>query len=304
MPLFHNKKTFLKAAQTGNTEEIWHCIVFKIPDSFSINVQDEKGMSAVHHAARAGNTEMLNMLLRRVADPNLADKDGVTPLMMAVQDGKSAAAVMLIANGANPDTHSSDYVYPLHLAAFAGDLDVVNALVGAHADLNVIIRTNGRTALHWAVEKEMSAVIDVLIKAGARTDIADKNGRTAIDLAKGKPHVLKLLRPEAERAVPAAAPTGNDSEGWSLAGRTRVAHHGTYPDIGRKITEIFNFESRERTVIAENLKTGAETLTAPESFDTIAEDALRKAFAEFKRLGGEAEEGFVMGGKGKKGFRL
>ena len=273
MGFCHNKKTFLKAARTGDMDEIRHCFAYRIPEKFDINVEDD---------------------------------DGLTALFIAVQEGHSNVALALIRAGAKVDCHNADYVYPLHNAAFKGDLDVVKALVGAKADIDAVIRTNNRTALHWAVDKEMGSVIEFLVNSGARTDIADKAGRTAIDLAKGKPHLLKLFQGAgaAPASIPAAADAGA-KEQWTLIGKTRIAHHGAYPEIGRKITEIFNFESRERTVITENLKTGAETLAPPESFDNLSEDALRKALSEFRAAGGTAEDDFVLGSKtGKKSFRL
>ncbi|MEZ0225004.1 MAG: ankyrin repeat domain-containing protein [Alphaproteobacteria bacterium] len=270
MGLFHNKITFLKAARTGDLDEIHRCIAYRIPEKFDINVENE---------------------------------DGLTALFIAVQEGNSHVALALIRAGAKVDTHNADYVYPLHNAAFNGDLDVVKALVEAKADIDAVIRTNNRTALHWAVDKEMAGVIEFLVKSGARTDIADKSGRTPIELAKGKSHLLKLFK--GAEPVPAPAAAADAGERWALIGKNRIAHHGSYPDIGRKITEIFNFESRERTVISENLKTGAETLSPPESFDNLSEDALRKALAEFRAAGGAVSDEFVAGKKAdKKSFRL
>ena len=302
MPLFHNKNSFLKAAATGDTNEIRFCLANRVPHGFSIDVQDDKGQTALMLAAKAGDARIIRLLVNRGADPNIPSRDNLAPLMAAMEANKPAAALALLAGGARPDAHNADYVYPVHLASFAGDLDVVKALVEAKADINVTIRTNGRTALHWAVEKDMGSVVEVLARAGARTDIADKAGRTAIDLARAKPHMLKLLQKNGA-ASPASA--GEAAEHWSLAGKNRVAHHGNYPDIGRRITEIFNFESRERTVITENLKTGAETLSPPESFDRINEEALHKALGEFRALGGEADDSVLAGAKGaKKAFRL
>jgi ankyrin repeat protein len=311
MPMFHNKKNFFNAVRTGDAEAVAQYLTYYIPLKFDIDVPDEKGMTALNLAAHAGDVRIINMLLSSGADPDLPSRDGDAPLMSALNEKKPNAALALLEGGAKPNTHSNDYIYPIHLAAFAGDLDVVQALVAAKADLDVLIRANGRTALHWAVEKEMTSVVDCLAKAGARTDIVDKAGKTALDLAKTKPYLLKLLqKTTAAPAVPAPAPAaaadpGQNSESWSRLGNTRVAHTGVYTDIGRKITEIFNFEARERTVISENLKTGAETLSPPESFDRVNEEALKKALSEFRRLGGAAEEAAVLGTRPpKKAFNL
>jgi hypothetical protein len=55
--------------------------------------------------------------------------------------------------------------------------------------------------------------------------------------------------------------------------------------LGRKITEIFNFESRERLIITENLKPGAETLGQPEKFETLGEAVITRAEAARNQLG-------------------
>ena len=85
-----------------------------------------------------------------------------------------------------------------------------------------------------------------------------------------------------------------DSETWSLAGKDSVVHTSTYPALGRKLTEIFNFESRERLVISENITLGTENVSPKESFDAIGEDALIRALKEFRRLGGQAKDEHVL----------
>ena len=299
MAWFHNKKNFLKAAREGDIKEVEYCLSHCIPGKFDIDAPTESGQTALHLAAQNGDAPMTRLLLDYGAGRDVADSDGVTPLMAAALNGKPAAALELVARGAHVNTHNAEYIYPLHLAAYTGDVDFVKALVAAKADLDVTIRNNGRTALHWAVDKDHSRIVELLLLAGARTDIADKGGKTALEFAraKGLNHVAKLFKPAAPppQDVPAAAPVAAGSEYWTLTGKSRLSH--SYADVGRRITEIFNFESRERMVISENLKTGAETLAAPESFDALGEDALRKALTEFRRLGGEAKEDFVMGGK-------
>jgi hypothetical protein len=75
-------------------------------------------------------------------------------------------------------------------------------------------------------------------------------------------------------------------ESWLLLSPDTLAHVSVYPPIGRKLTEIFNFATAERTVISENLKTGAETTTSPEKFETLGEDILQRAGERLKALGG------------------
>lgn len=320
MLIFRSNKTLLKAAAAGNAAEVGQCARQNTLFDIDINTRNKEGMTALNLAAKAGHLPVLDVLLKYQAQLEIADNDGHTPLMAAVTADKTEAALRLLRAGANPDAHEKGYIYPLHMAAYHGNLDIVKELVNKGADLNALILANGRTALHWAVQKENTAVIEALVKAGARTDIADKAGLTPRDLVKDKAnakYLMKLLGQEAPAqavvAPPAVmpandmtAPVADDSgDSWAKSGAQRLTHIGLYPDINRRITEIFNFETRERTVIAENLKSGAETLTAPESFDDVAEEALRKALAEFQRLGGSADESTTLGARaGKKMFKL
>ncbi|MEZ0260818.1 MAG: hypothetical protein ACAH80_07400 [Alphaproteobacteria bacterium] len=87
---------------------------------------------------------------------------------------------------------------------------------------------------------------------------------------------------------PAAAADDNNGESWALMSKTSVAHVTSSLAIGRKLTEIFNFESRERVQITENLKTGAESIGKPERFDDLAEGAVTRAEEMLKQLNGKS----------------
>ena len=78
-----------------------------------------------------------------------------------------------------------------------------------------------------------------------------------------------------------------------MMGEAQVARVGVYPALARRLTHIFNFESRERLIITENLKTGAESVTNPEKFDALEEGHLAKALAAFRELGGKVEDSAV-----------
>jgi hypothetical protein len=306
MALISSQKSFIKAAHTGDIREIRYCLSHVIPSGFSKNARDKEGKTALYHAAEQGHTDIVKLLLRYDADTSIAAPDGATPLMAAIRAQRTKSVIALLDNGANPDAHDNDYTYPLHNAAFQGDLDSVKALIKAKAALDLRIRANSRTALHWAVDKGYADIVAALLEAGADTTLPDNANNTPMDVArkKNRMHVIQLLEQARQKRDAAPEPaalqqaparkTPEDGiradvqEEWVLTGGSRVTHVGRYPEINRRLTEIFNFESRERLVIAENLKTGAESMTPPESFDAISEDALVKAFAAYQKLGGAA----------------
>lgn len=315
MGLFSSQKTFWKAARTGDAAEITYCFTYQVGGNFSKDAADSDGKTALALAAENGHLPIVNELLAQKCALDTAANDGKTALQLAIINGHTEIALTLIKAGANVNAHDNNYAYPLHNAAARGNLDVVKALIDKEALRNSQIFYNGRTPLHYAVDSEYAPVIQLLLEAGAKPDIAAKDGITAYDLAKTKalPHLLKIMdaaiaatAPAAAIAAPAQATTASISapanqnlpaaaDEWKSVGPQRLSHTGTYPELSRRITEIFNFETRERTVIAENLKTGAETLTGPESFDLVSEDALKKALREFRAAGGQAEESTVLG---------
>jgi ankyrin repeat protein len=317
MAFISSKKSFLKAAASGDMSEINDCLGY----NYDINTRDANGITVLSHAARGGHTEIMKKLLARAPDLEIPDNDpGYAALQAAIENGQTRAALLLIAAGADVNAHTAKYYYPIQSAAFHSDLDVVKALIDKGADLNTVIRTNGRTALHWAVDKEYGPVIEALVMAGARADIANNEGKTALDIARDKsPHTLKFLQDALARRGTAPAPaaavedvtTDSDvevmkpltlknaareqdnapkdpSQDWQLMGDNIVAKVGTFPAMNRKLTEIFNFENKERVIISENLKTGAETLGQPEKFSALSDEIVAKAADQLQRLSGSA----------------
>jgi hypothetical protein len=146
-----------------------------------------------------------------------------------------------------------------------------------------------------------------LLDAGARTDIPATDGTTDADAARAKnPRFAAMIEaaltarqtpPAAAKATPDAEAA--DSETWKRMGEDKAAHVGTYPDLARRITQVFNFATRERIVITENLKTGAETMGPAEKFDTLSDAAVTQATDAFRQLGGDPADKAA-----KKSFNL
>jgi ankyrin repeat protein len=81
-------------------------------------------------------------------------------------------------------------------AAMKGDAVAVRALLARKADVNTP-QTDGTTALHWAVYRENVALVDELLRAGAKTAVANREGATPLYLAgvAGNPVIIdKLLK--------------------------------------------------------------------------------------------------------------
>lgn len=118
---------------------------------------------------------------------NLVDPD-VSPLMRAASGHSLSQFYTLLQAGADVNAHDQMGSTPLMAASFAGNVEMVEALLAHRARVNDK-NIDGRTALHYAAEcPDTSDVIPVLLKAGA--DINAKLGSTARHLGGASPLIV------------------------------------------------------------------------------------------------------------------
>ncbi len=216
------------------------------------------------------------------------------------------------------DLDRDDKGWALKLAIDRQNLEVFRTLM-AHIDnpnQPVIYTSNSYnysySPIDYALNQKRTHDIALFLATDPRTEIKGKmlddakaNGMQGVAAMLAK-RIAEIRRGEAAQldreaaglnvaAVPAAATAEpvNDSnlgsgESWALMSKTSIAHVTTAEAIGRKLTEIFNFESRERVLITENLKTGAENMGKPEAFDTLTEGSIKAAETMLKQLNAQA----------------
>jgi hypothetical protein len=182
---------------------------------------------------------------------------------------------------------------PIVDAAEKGDLRSVQACLERGDDIEAVDGADAGTALWWAAARGHTRVCELLVEWGASLSaLRGGNNPEAIARACSKPETAAML----ERAVqqPAGPP---QPERWVRLGEDSVAFTGFYRPIEKKLTEIFNFSSRERLTIVENLRSKTDAMTPAVSFDELPERILRKALEEFERLGGKPDRDYVLRGE-------
>lgn len=102
----------------------------------NINAQDNKGRTALHHAAKKNNFNGIKLLSNNSLDCNKRDHLKRTPLFYAVKYNAIDSAKQLCENGVNLDTPNRRGITPLAQAALNRNLEMVKALVKAGADVN------------------------------------------------------------------------------------------------------------------------------------------------------------------------
>lgn len=124
------------------------------------------GTTPLIRAAKAADYVAMKLLLEKGADTKLATRNGVTALMAAAGVGTNDADT---AGRVKPQ---ADIIESIKLCLAAGD------------DINAA-DSNGRTALFGAAQQGFDKVVQFLAENGAKVDIKDRNGRTALDAANG-----------------------------------------------------------------------------------------------------------------------
>lgn len=102
------------------------------------NVQDDWGDAVLSYALERNDSRILEMLLEAGADPNIRNKIGRTPLFRA----PPGMIQKLVKSGAKIEVRDKEGQTPLYAAAFAEQLEEVQALLQLGADPNAIDRYN------------------------------------------------------------------------------------------------------------------------------------------------------------------
>mmetsp|Transcript_6714 Transcript_6714/g.8776 ORF Transcript_6714/g.8776 Transcript_6714/m.8776 type:complete len:582 (-) Transcript_6714:1574-3319(-) len=140
----------------------------------NVDLETTEGNTALHHAVKSANVELVRLLLCNKANVDKANNNGLRPLHWAVQNPSQSREVieLLLQYGADPNSVSlNELLTPLHIAAVLCNEDVVRVLIEAGANVNAADR-DGDTPLHNAAGKTENGqdripIIKNLLSAGA-----------------------------------------------------------------------------------------------------------------------------------------
>jgi ankyrin repeat protein len=180
-------QTLLHWAITLNDQELFDMALKGGVDTKQRNKFD---VSPLFRAVRESNPAFVRALLEAGAPVNKSVADfGLRGgrddmLVEAVLVGNMEIINILIAAGVDLDTQGNNYRLntALHLAVEKGREDIVRALLGANARVDVRDRYD-RTPLFLAVKKKNSNLVKLLLKANANPNLQDKEGKNALYFA-------------------------------------------------------------------------------------------------------------------------
>ena len=169
-----------KAIQAGSLAAV--CF-FIDSGECAVNADDYFGNTPLHHAAKRGRLDVLELLLLHGADAASINNLGQTPLHNAAQSlsGEECAVVLgkLLYHGAAVNDVDHDEMTPLHHAVSNLNFSGADLLVKKGADINREDRW-GRTPLFLAASSRCSRSVRLLLAHGAYVDKRNNDGNTPL----------------------------------------------------------------------------------------------------------------------------
>jgi ankyrin repeat protein len=199
---------------------------------------------ALHRAARSGDAELVQQLVRSQAcDVNAQPADepsGSTALHVAAAANARDVCRALIALGADAGLRDRPGATALHIAASHAHADVVVVLLAARADTVRSTAAHLQTPLHLAAQQaqqEANAVLccRLLVKGGADVDARDELGNSPLLLAAaaGNAALCKALV-----SLDASLALANDAGGTALHVAARHGHDGVVQLLLRECADL------------------------------------------------------------------
>jgi hypothetical protein len=182
---------FVRAAQEDNLEALTALIA-----GMDVNFRDKRSnTTALEHAVRNANREMVQLLLSSGANVNARNDSGETVLMMLDADATSDLVWDLLNAGADVNLKDDSGTTALMRNAAYNNLEVLKALIDAGAKVNTKNK-QGLTALMQAASEGLVNTVRALVLAGADINAVNDDGKTALDVAVEDDHspVVRFLK--------------------------------------------------------------------------------------------------------------
>ncbi|MEZ7195700.1 ankyrin repeat domain-containing protein [Pseudodesulfovibrio karagichevae] len=178
LPSTAQGKTLIELSRSLDARPVWEALA----DGADPHERDKNDNTPLHIAAAWGTPDICRALLRAGAEVDARNKYGVTPLIAAAGQGRAANMVVLMEAGADVNAASNYGGTPLHAAFMAhgpAALEALRVLLERKPDLDVRDK-QGNTSLCLGIGRVESSCILLLLDAGADPNIPNKLGQTAV----------------------------------------------------------------------------------------------------------------------------
>lgn len=154
-------------------------------DAKVLNRGNKDGKTPMIFAAEANSPEIIKLLRKKGADPNIYDANQKTPLLIAAQNNSLEGVRVILQDmgdtspPANPDLSDSSGETAVLAATRNGNKEILKLLKDAGANLNQS-NVEGTTPLIFATSQKNKELLDYLISLGADINQLGQLGKTPL----------------------------------------------------------------------------------------------------------------------------
>lgn len=171
-------ETPLMMAALGGATEI---VGILLENGAQVNMKNKHGYMPIHQAVKSKNLDTVRTLLSYGADVNARDSE---TLFIAIYQHQLEMVRLLLERGVNVNVFNHDYGYtPLTAPGIDNQPDVVRELIRYNVDVNRPDKRGKFPLLHFLHSDKSGRCAKLLLENGARADIRDDDGITALMLA-------------------------------------------------------------------------------------------------------------------------
>uniref|UniRef100_A0A1X7V8P9 Uncharacterized protein n=1 Tax=Amphimedon queenslandica TaxID=400682 RepID=A0A1X7V8P9_AMPQE len=113
---------------------------------------------------------------------------GHSPLSIAAYSNRTEVVRLLLSSGANVDAVNEDNRSALFWSAIFGHITAMEVLLDYKADFNLLTKKSKSTVLMIATNAGRLDIVKLLVSRGASWKVVNKDGLTALDVAKQEKH--------------------------------------------------------------------------------------------------------------------
>ncbi|HKB12612.1 MAG TPA: ankyrin repeat domain-containing protein, partial [Vicinamibacterales bacterium] len=193
------------AAMDGNRD----AVKALLKQAADVNASQGDGMTALHWAAMKNDVDLVQTLLYAGANAKATTRIGAyTPLLLAARNGNAEVIDPLVKAGADVNAATSNGTTPLMFASASGNVALVQALIERGANVNATESVRGLTPAMFAAASNRAAVLGLLAQQGA--DLKATSKVTDLAALSRDPAALREFT-QGNPTVPGQEPQGGRS---------------------------------------------------------------------------------------------